>query len=201
MSSNPQKLQTTNTEAVPCDPTAEPTRPLAVYVVGPTCSGKTEAGRHLAGIGFTWLEPSEYIKQQIPLNLPILERLQAVDDYFQRVGKDYVARKLLSHCLSPDVVPPLVITGCRQSIEIALVRESFKTIVIALQTDDTVRFSRSANRARPDVTLSFDTFLRATAWEYALGLAEIILQADHIVINNGATCDLHTQLQNILRLV
>jgi dephospho-CoA kinase len=200
VSSNPEIVEATSEEANREVSAESDTRPLAVFLVGPTCCGKTEAGRYLAGIGFTWLEPSEYIKKEIPLDVPILQRLRAVDDYFERVGRDYVARRLLSDSLLPDTLPPLVITGCRQPIEVALLQQDFKTVVVALQLDDTIRFSRSGNRARSDATLSFDTFVRATAWEYALGLADMIFRADHIVINNGTISDLYNELRSALHL-
>lgn len=173
-------------------------RPLALFVIGPTCCGKTETGSYFASVGFNWLEPSDYVKGHIPLNIPLLDRLKAVDSFFGRVGKDYVGKLLLSHALQPETRTPLVITGCRQPVEVELIQQYFRTVVLALQVDDTIRFSRCVKRARADSPPSFDAFLRATAWEYSLGLAQLVLKADYLVSNNGAISDLHRGLQDAL---
>jgi len=175
-------------------------RPSAVFIVGPTCCGKTEAGRHLAGRGFTWIEPSQYVKKEVPLDIPILTRLKMVDSFFERVGKDYVAKCLLSHVLDGGHQPPFVITGCRQAIEVQLLTPRFRTVVIALHADDSIRFARCTARSRGDATINFETFLRATAWEYSLGLAEIVHGADWILLNNRSLSDLHHAIERIVAI-
>lgn len=172
--------------------------PFVVFVVGPTCCGKTEAGKHLERLGFTWIEPSQYIKKQIPLDVPILTRLKMTETFFERVGRDFVARQLLAQVLDCGHSGPFVVTGCRQPIEVQLLRPQFRVLVIALHADDSTRFARCSARARSDASVDFETFLRATAWEYSIGLAKIIEGADRILMNNGPVSDLQQAIETIV---
>jgi dephospho-CoA kinase len=156
---------------------------LAVFIVGPTCSGKSEAGSHLSRKGFTWVEPSEFLKSKVPLDIPVLERLQMVERFFEDAGRDYVAKRLLSDIIDGDKQPPFVITGCRQTIEVECLQTRLATLVIAVHSEDAVRFERSSSRARPDLAMNYETFIRATAWEYSIGLAKMIFEADDIIVN------------------
>jgi dephospho-CoA kinase len=168
---------------------------LAVFIVGPTCSGKSEAGSHLARQGFTWIEPSKCLKDKVPLDIPVLERLQMVERVFEQAGKDCVAKWLLSEIVGGDKQSPFVITGCRQKIEVECLRPQLATLVIAVHSEDAIRFQRCSNRARPDLAIDYETFIRATAWEYSIGLAELILEADDLIVNNGSMLDFHHAIE------
>ena len=179
-------------------PSAVDGRPFALFIVGPTCCGKTEAGSHLAQQGFTWIEPSQFLKDRVPLDVPILARLKMVDNFLESTGRDFVAKSLFSEVLRCKNRAPLVITGCRQMVEVDSFRERFQTVVVVLYSDDNTRFERCIRRGRTDTALNFETFLRATAWEYSLGLARLMFEADQILLNNGSIFDLRRKVERIV---
>ena len=173
-----------------------PQLPLAVLVVGATCSGKSEAGRFLSHRGFRWIEPSKYLVQHVPLGMPVLERLNAVDRFFRDHGADYVAKKMLAEILQ-DPSFPVVVTGCRQPIERDILNGPFHTVVVGLHSSTRTRYERSKRRTRGDAAIDFPSFVRASAWEYALGLGRLIFESDEVIENEVSLTDLHFRLQEL----
>lgn len=173
-----------------------PSLPPAIFVVGATCSGKSEIGRFLSTSGYMWIEPSKYVKEHIPIDIPLIDRLRAVDKFFQKEGADYVAKRLIAEVLDAPF-RPLVVTGCRQLVERDVLAEKFRTAVIALHSSTRTRFERATSRARKDVAPDFATFVQASAWEYSLGLGRLIWEADAILENEGSLEELQARLMRI----
>lgn len=121
----------------------------AVFIVGTTCTGKSEAGKYLSTRGFRWIEPSRFLAEHVPLAMPLLERLNAIDEFFRDHGPDYIAKRLLAEALAGPS-GSLVITGCRQPIERDILMERFTTRVVALHTSSRTRYERTRLRTRQD---------------------------------------------------
>lgn len=174
-------------------------KPPAIVVVGPTCSGKSEAGRMIQSLGFEWIEPG-LVKEYVPLEVPLLERLQRIDQFFEEHGDDAVAREILSRIESRDSRgTPIVVTGCRKPVERDVLRQAFRPRVLALHCSDRTRFARSQARVRADSPSDYETFLRASAWEYAIGLGRLVLEADALVANDQSLSHLRSSLERIVR--
>lgn len=167
--------------------------PPAIFVVGPTCTGKSEAGRCLNSAGFRWIEPSKFLVEHVPLDLPLMDRLRTIDEFFRSNGPDYVAKRMLTEALAGPS-QPLVITGCRQLVERDILAGRFRSVVIALHSSTRIRYERTMLRARRDLAPDYATFVRASAWEYSLGLGRLVYEADTIIENDRTLPDLHAEL-------
>ena len=169
---------------------------LAVLIVGSTCTGKSEAGHHLSRRGFRWIEPSRFLVEHVPLGLPLMDRLRAIDEFFRNQGPDYIANRMLAEALA---VPSqsVVITGCRQPVERDILIGRFRTTVVALHSCTRTRYERTKLRARKDIAPDYATFIRASAWEYSLGLGRLVYEADSILENEGSLTEFHADLAHL----
>lgn len=176
-----------------------------VWVIcGPTCSGKSECGRYLSSKGADWHEASVAMRADVPLELPPWERFRRIEALFASKGRDYVARYLIEHalaryCCQPcDRHLPIVVTGFRTVEEVACLRQQFHMRVIAVHAPIEMRYRWSTERTRADGLGSMEDFVRATAWEYGLGLARLIYEADSIVINSSSLDALQQAISEVI---
>ncbi len=178
--------------------------PTIWAICGPTCSGKSECGRYLGALGAEWHEASEVVRVEVPLDLLPWERFRRTELLFSERGKDYVARHLVEHVLSVGGEQPpgssrrVVITGFRAVEEVAFLRRQFPVKVAAMHAPVEMRYRWSRERARADGLNSIEDFVRASAWEYAIGLARLIYEADVVVLNCGSVEALQKAISDVV---
>jgi len=98
------------------------------------------------------------------------------DAYFLRLTLERIQRNEVTSC---------VISGCRTTAEIELIRETWDATVVGIYADALTRYQRAVARGRDDAPQSFEEFLRRDYRELTWGLATIMVKAETIMLNMG----------------
>jgi dephospho-CoA kinase len=96
----------------------------------------------------------------------------------------------------------LVVDGIRSLSEVHEFKAAFKNFVlIAIHASPKTRFARLRDRGRPDDPRVWTTFLERDARELTVGLGNVIVLADHFLVNHGSiACFIH-EITNVLEEV
>lgn len=176
--------------------------PLVVFLVGPTCCGKTDVAEKLVScFGGSGIEASDFVKESIPERPRVLDRLRDIDRLFLENGEDFVARRLHDETRRRIVREGhklVVVSGCRKRIERDVIAHEFNSLCIAIHAESSLRFRWSASRARVDSPPDYETFLRASAWEFSIGLGRLLFECDHILVNDGTIEELRERVRALV---
>jgi len=118
-------------------------------------------------------------------------------------GPSYVTDQLLAEAEKSD--DNCIIESVRTPGEIASLRSCGRFVLLAIDADASVRYSRIRQRGSSTDHVSFEMFLSSEQREMQStdpnhqNLAECIRQADYFFINNGTIEELHNQVEQVLR--
>lgn len=171
-----------------------------MLVAGPSGSGKSVVARVLARAGFQVFELSRGIQQLLPTTpLSFEGRLSHLSKIYAASSGRVLIDLLLRELRAAFRTHPVAIVGVRQVPEIEVIRaELFPPSIIAVYAPAAIRFGRVGGRARPDAPASFDQFLKLTFWEYSLGLARIMYEADVLLENSASEDDFDRTCTDLL---
>ena len=175
-----------------------------VLIFGPSCSGKSECGKFLESLGFKWIEASDAMAKKMPFSMHWQTRIARIEEYFKQQGTDsnavWALTILKELTANKNFDSKLIcITGFRLIEERErLLKEHANITTIAIHSSLDQRFSRMTERNRADATSSINDFARLSSWEHSLGLARLMYESCHTVINDSSIPVLQNRLIEIL---
>jgi len=145
----------------------------------------------------------EIEKRGLPKNRENM-RLVA-NDLRRRFGNDYIVR-LFIECARERGDENIIIDSIRAIAEVEKLKKH-DGILIAVDTDQKIRYERIQSRASESDTISFEEFIRQETLEMddpdpsGMQKAKVIEIADYLIVNNGSVEELHRQVEGVLKKI
>lgn len=181
---------------------------MLICLTGLPGSGKTVSAKIFKVNGFKVIGMSLGIKQlmkkqKIEINNKNLRNFS--NELRKKYGNEIVARltvekakTLLKKGEKQEV--KLLIDGIRSLQEIEYFKKLFKKIyVIAIISNQKIRYNRISKRARKDDTKSYKDFLWRENKELKWGLEETIESADILIFNNSTKKELKNNIYSLIQ--
>jgi dephospho-CoA kinase len=168
-------------------------------------SGKSEVGRVGSDLGHPVVRMGDMVWEHVrslglELESGIVGRIahqrrqEEGSDIWARVTADHI-RKLVNE--NPPTI--VLIDGIRSHDEVDRFQHEFEDFsIIAVHTSPQTRYERIMARKRVDDTLSYEAFLERENRELGWGIAQVIAQADIMIVNEGSLEDLDKQITTLL---
>jgi len=118
-------------------------------------------------------------------------------DIWAKVTADHIRKLILDQEDSEKSSPKFVIIdGIRSHFEVERFRQEFKDFsIVAVHTSPATRYRRILARKRVDDTLSYEAFIERENREFGWGIAQVIAQADIMIVNEGSLNDLQESVE------
>ncbi|MHA1379934.1 MAG: AAA family ATPase [Candidatus Helarchaeota archaeon] len=173
----------------------------AYALVGMPGSGKSEALKIVKHLNIPIVVMGDIIRDELKKN-GIKINSKTMGEYSLKIrkkfGKDIVAVKTYEK-ISNKYTNKIVIDGLRNYEEI----EYFKTkiedfYIIAVHASPKTRFERLKIRNREDDPARWEDFVERDKREISMGISELIVLADYMLINEGEIEKVWEQLEKIV---
>lgn len=176
---------------------------MKVYgLTGLPGSGKSEVGKVAAELGFPVVRMGDMVWDHVrslglELEPGIVGRI--AHDRRQEEGSDIWARATADHIrsrMNTDSPSIVIIDGIRSHDEVERFRQEFNDFsIMAVHTSPSTRYQRILARKRVDDTLSYAGFLERENRELGWGVAQVIAQADIMIVNEGSLDELDEEIK------
>ncbi len=172
-----------------------------IGLTGTNGSGKGEAARFFQEHGYAYFSLSDEIRNELAGEGRALSRnnlIQKGNQLRNDHGPDILARRVMERVESDAVIDSI-----RNLMEVDYLRRQPGFVLLALDADPEIRFSRVQKRGRLESASSLDQFIRKEQEEMSENetgqqLALCIAAADFLIINNGNLAELHRRLEKFL---
>jgi len=159
---------------------------ITIGVVGMPASGKTEASRFLAELGFEVLSLSLFIREELRsrhLEENHINYEAVARQLRESFGDDIVARRAVER-LRDRQVTKLCIDGIRSMSEVVLFREHFpRFVILAIHSSPSARFFRTVHFSKKSISTREEFDWRDTQ-NLKLGIGEVIAMADFMICHD-----------------
>ncbi len=176
---------------------------IVICLTGMPGSGKSTVGGMLKENGFTMVEHSSQIKKLMriggmPINAKNIELF--VVNLKKAFGRDVVAK--LSSKKIASSKGDVVISGPRDPAELAYIRKFHpEVVVVAVSAPKKLRYERIVDRKGGIKANSYQEFEWRDRKNVALGTMKLIKSADYVLVNTGTFPQLHSNLNELLRML
>lgn len=175
-----------------------------IGIIGTIGAGKDTAGDYIANkLNISSFQISSPLKQIcIETGVePTRENLIALGTKLAaEYGDGYLAKYILEHMSGRSVI-----TGMRQLGQINVLKKSSNLVLIAVDANPEIRFSRTINNGKLGEATTLEEFVAREKAENsppnAQRLFECMNLADYRLSNNGTLEDLYKQLDEIILLI
>ncbi len=181
---------------------------MIICLTGLPGSGKTVSAKLFKATGFKVIGMSLEIKQlmkkqKIEINNKNLRNFS--NELRKKYGNEIVAKLTVKRAKTilkkeENQKIKLLIEGIRSLQEIRYFKKLFKKIyIIAVISDQKIRYDRISKRARKDDTKSYKDFLWREDKELKWGVADTIKSADILIFNNSTKKDLKNNIYSLIQ--
>ena len=155
----------------------------------------------------------EFLKAAVSMGIPYVRMGDVVREHYDASGSDqsigkYAGEERERHgpriwaerCLEKMDGSVFLVDGCRSLSEVSAFRElTDDVIIVSIHSPPKVRYERLLARARSDAPESRAEFDERDAREMNWGLSDIIVLADHLILNDGSLKRFQTTSKKLLR--
>lgn len=180
-----------------------PDNKVVIGIVGEMGAGKGEAAKYLqekyGGVAFKFSTVMRDVLER--LYLPqTRENLQTLSTVLRQTYGDDLFAKTMAQDVASSTSPVIVTEGIRRPSDMAHLSKLPAFHLIAITTDEKIRFDRIHNRNENanDATMTWDEFKIASTAEAETKIREIADGAEFTVNNDGTKDDLHQKLDAIM---
>ncbi|MBY9003789.1 MAG: AAA family ATPase [Candidatus Lokiarchaeota archaeon] len=154
-------------------------------------SGKSTAIEAITQLG-TIIMMGDVIRNEARKNGLALtdDNLGKIAKELRKEGGDEIVAEKCVELIKDTKKPPIFIDGLRSMAEVRVFRKYWDFLVIAIITDDHLRYQRISNRARMDDSKKKTDIEERDLREIGFGLKEVIKNADYTIDNNSSSADL-----------
>ena len=175
-----------------------------IAFTGMPYSGKSEAVNIAKDQGIQVIRMGEMIWEETKnrgLELNDKNVGEIANNMRDKCGKDIWARRTVDAIKAKNKLDQIVIDGIRNIEEIEFFKKELSTdiVVIAIETPDKLRKTRSLNRKRKDDTIDIQQFHERDKRELQWGLGDVIASADIIISNEGSLQDFRNRIKEVFQ--
>ncbi|HID60328.1 MAG TPA: dephospho-CoA kinase [Hadesarchaea archaeon] len=178
-----------------------------IGIVGPQGSGKTEVAKILTNLGVPCVRMGNVVWEEVRrrgLEITETNVAKIAVELREREGLGAVAKRCIPLIKAKgEGKPAVVVDGIRGEAEVNEFRRTFygDFRLIAVQSEEKIRYSRVASRGRVDDADTQEKFREKDRRESSWGLDNALTIADFTIVNEGTLEDLHRKAVEIYRKV
>ena len=162
-------------------------------------SGKSTAIEAISELG-TIIMMGDVIRNEARKNglLPTDENLGKIAKELRKNGGDEIVAEKCVELIKIYKKPPIFIDGIRSLAEVHVFKKYWDFLVIAIITDDKLRYQWISNRARMDDSKKKTDIEERDLREIGFGLEDVIKNADYTIKNNSSPVDLQLKTKALV---
>lgn len=176
---------------------------LVICITGMPGSGKSTVAQMLEGKGFTVMElsmPLKLLMRMCGVKLNVQNQEDFRGKLKEAFGTDILAKLLANKILSSH--SNVVISGVRNMAELAYVRSlGINVAVIAVSVPKKLRYERLTRRKGTFRITSYPEFALRDRKNVSLGTPQVIRAADYVLVNTGTMKQLHSDLDELIKMI
>jgi len=172
---------------------------MIIGVSGPIGAGKTKFCEILKEMGFSYISLSDVLREECSRRGLGVDRetLRKVGDELRRkYGKEALAVMVWKRI---DRSRDWVVDAIRVPEEANYLREK-GAVIVGIYAPQKLRFKRIMERQR-DKYRNFEEFVKADNHDRALGIDDVLREADFIIVNDGTEEELRENAKKLLEII
>jgi len=175
---------------------------IVVGITGMPGSGKDTVREIVNGLGLPLVVMGDEVRAEARRRslAPTSENLGKIMLRIrEKEGPEVLARRCVPK-IKASASPVVVVDGVRSMHEVREFRREFPGFrIVAIHASPETRFKRLLKRKRSDDPKDWKTFVDRDQRELSVGIGEVIVFADHMIVNEGTKERLREELRRLLK--